>query len=102
MTDAAATDRHRALARVMRIGEFRREWINHPLVRLRTHVPQAHGERRYLIERYPGRDLTASAVDAESSLSPLQLEFFDAPILVKTSEYDVADQVESARVFARR
>lgn len=100
--DFEALKQYGALARTKGIGAFRREWVNHPLMCLRTPDPSAHQTLRRMIERYPGKDLTASVTAAEPGVHPLQLESFETPTLVITGEYDAADRVESANVLARR
>jgi 3-oxoadipate enol-lactonase len=54
-----------------------------------------------MLERYPGKDLAASTVTAESDLQPLQLESFEVPTLIITGEHDMADRIDSANVLAR-
>jgi pimeloyl-ACP methyl ester carboxylesterase len=100
--DFEALEQYGALARSKGMAAFRRKWINHPLVRLRTRDQSAHQTLRSMLERYPGKDLAASAITAESGLLPQQLESFEVPILIITGEHDRADRVESANALARR
>ena len=99
--DAAALEQYRALVRTEGIAAFRRAWINHPLVRLRTRDPSAHQTLRAMIDRYPGRDLAAAAVDTAEDPLPLQLASLQIPTLVITGEHDVAERIEAADVLAR-
>ena len=54
-----------------------------------------------MLERYPGRDLTASAVTPESGVHLLRLESFEVPTLIITGEHDLVDRVDSANILAR-
>ena len=98
--DFEALQQYSALARTKGIDAFRREWVNHPLMRLRTRDPSAHQTLRSMIARYPGKDLAAAAVTAEFDLQPLQP--FEVPTLIITGAHDMADRIESANVLARR
>lgn len=99
--DSAGREQYRALVRTEGIAAFRRAWINHPLVRLRTQDPAAHQALRAMIEQYPGRDLAAAAVDTTRDPLPLQLASVQIPTLVMTGEYDVAERIEAADALAR-
>jgi pimeloyl-ACP methyl ester carboxylesterase len=100
--DFEALEQYRALARTEGLGAFRREWVNHPLVRLRTHDASTQQALRSMIERYPGRDLAASALNSESSLHPWQLASFRVPTLIITGEHDLPDRIAAANVLAER
>ena len=89
------------LARTKGMAAFRREWINDPLMRLQTHDPFALRALQGMIERYPGKDLSALGVAAERESQPLQLESFGVPTLIVTGEHDLADRIESAATLAR-
>jgi pimeloyl-ACP methyl ester carboxylesterase len=90
------------MARTKGMAAFRREWANDPLVRLRTRDPSAHQALQGMIERYPGKDLSASGVAPERELQPLQLESFAVPTLIVTGEHDLPDRIESANTLAKR
>jgi pimeloyl-ACP methyl ester carboxylesterase len=90
------------LARTKGMAEFRRQWVNDPLVRLRTRDPSAHRTLHSMIERYPGKDLAALGFAAERELRPLQSESFGVSTLIVTGELDLADRIESANALARR
>lgn len=49
---------YRRLAQTQGVAAFRREWAQHPLMKLRTHGMQARGLLASMIARYPGKDLT--------------------------------------------
>jgi pimeloyl-ACP methyl ester carboxylesterase len=99
--DAAALEQYRALVRAGGIAAFRRAWLSHPLVRLRTRDPSAHQALRSMIDRYPGRDLADAAVDTAQDPLPLQLASLQVPTLVITGEHDVAERITAADVLAR-
>lgn len=99
--DATALEQHRALVRAGGIDAFRRAWINHPLMRLRTSDPYAHQALRSMIDRYPGRDLATAAVDNAMDLLPAQLASLQVPTLVITGEHDAAERIAAADGLAR-
>lgn len=93
---------YRDLANTHGMQAFRRAWIDHPLVRLRTLDPSAHLHLQSIIERYPGKDLAAPAVVPDAATDPLPVDSFTAPTLIITGEHDMADRIEAANVLARR
>lgn len=100
IADLELLRQYRLLARTKGMAAFRREWLNDPLVRLRTSDRSVHQALQYMIERYPGKDLSALGVAAERELQPLQLESFEVPTLIVTGEHDLADRIESANALA--
>jgi pimeloyl-ACP methyl ester carboxylesterase len=100
-TDATARDEYRALVRAEGIDAFRRAWINHPLVRLRTRDPSVHRTLRAIIDRYPGRDLAAPVSDTAGNPRPEQLASLQIPALVITGEHDMAERIGAADALAR-
>ena len=99
--DSAALEQYRALVRTDGIAAFRRAWIDHPLVRLRTHDPAAQQTLRAMIDQYPGRDLAAATIDTAMDRHPLQVASLQVPTLVITGEHDVAERIEAADSLAR-
>jgi len=99
--DSAARAQYRALVRTGGIDAFRHAWLNHPLMRLRTRDPSAHQALRAMIERYPGRDLAAAAVENTKDPLPAQLASLQVPTLVITGAHDVAERIAAADVLAR-
>jgi len=99
--DSPSREQYRALVRTEGIAAFRRAWLNHPLVRLWTRDPSAHQALRAMIERYPGRDLEAAAVDGTKDPLPAQLPSLQVPTLVITGEHDVAERIAAADALAR-
>jgi 3-oxoadipate enol-lactonase len=99
--DSAAHAQYRALVRTGGIDAFRHAWLNHPLMRLRTRDPSAHQALRAMIERYPGRDLAAAAVENTKDPLAAQLASLQVPTLVITGAHDVAERIAAADVLAR-
>jgi pimeloyl-ACP methyl ester carboxylesterase len=102
VADFEMLKQYRLLARSKGMAAFRREWVNDPLVRLRTRDPSAHQALQCMVERYPGKDLSASGVTPERELQPLQLDSVDVPTLIVTGEHDLADRIESADALSKR
>jgi 3-oxoadipate enol-lactonase len=100
-TDLEALKEFSPMARSGEVDAFRREWLNHPLLRLRTRDPSAHQALRSMIERYPGKDLVGGDV-SESGLGLPPLESFEVPTLLVTGEYDLTERIGSANALARR
>lgn len=98
--DSESLGRYRGLAQTSDIDQFRRKWIDDPLMRLTTQDPAAHQALRSMVNRYPGKDLDR-AVNGESTLQVPDLANFRIPTLIVTGELDVADRVESANNLAR-
>ena len=77
---------YRELVRSEGIEAFRRQWLDHPLMRLRTHDVRARTLLREMVNRYPGGDLLADDTERLSSTGDLsQLEL---PVLVINGEHD--------------
>jgi pimeloyl-ACP methyl ester carboxylesterase len=100
-SDAPVPEQYRVLARAEGMEAFRRAWIHHPLLSLRTRDPSAHRHLRSIIERYPGRDLAASAL-ASTVPGPLPLDSFATPTLIITGEHDLPERIEVADALAKR
>jgi pimeloyl-ACP methyl ester carboxylesterase len=67
------------------IDAFRKQWLNHPFMRLHTNDASTHALLREIIDRYPGHDLLAD--DAPQS-SRGDLRLLDLPALVVNGECD--------------
>lgn len=77
---------YRELVRSEGIEAFRRQWLDHPLMRLRTHDVRVRTLLREMVNRYPGHDLLADDTERLSTASDLsQLEL---PVLVINGEHD--------------
>ena len=87
---------YRELAQTHGLDAFRREWIEHPLVRLRNPDARARDSLSRMMARYPGRDLTETLAFSVS-LPPLDFASFDRHTLVLNGEFDL----DSRKRFAR-
>lgn len=92
--------RYRELVRDQGIDAFRKEWLQHPLMRLYTTDPRAHALLREMVGRYPGHDLmgdeTAPLPAMHSSLQRL-----DLPILIVNGEHDTEVRIHAGAELAR-
>jgi 3-oxoadipate enol-lactonase len=77
-----------ALARAFGMDAVRREWAQHPLVRLRTRDRRAHELLALMIGRYPGSDLIAGEAQGPE-LGPWTAAGIRAPVLVIAGEFDL-------------
>ena len=77
---------YRELVRSEGIEAFRRQWLDHPLMRLHTQDVRARTLLREMVNRYPGRDLLADDTERVSSVSDLSQ--LDLPVLVINGEHD--------------
>ena len=100
--EAAVPEPYRVLARTEGMDAFRRAWINHPLVRLRTRDPSAHRHLRSILERYPGHDLADPALLPSAAAGSSWVGSLAAPTLIITGDHDLAERIEAANVLARR
>jgi pimeloyl-ACP methyl ester carboxylesterase len=89
-------DHYRELAQTHGLEAFRREWSEHPLVRLRNSDAAVRDTLSRMMARYPGRDLTETPVSS-GALEPLDFASFDRPTLVINGEFDL----DSRKRFAR-
>lgn len=87
---------YRGLAQTLGIAAFRREWREHPLVRLINPDPRANELLTRILARYPGRDLTEPAAFAGDPVE-FDLASFDKPTLVFNGKFDS----DSRKRFAR-
>lgn len=98
--DDQVPEQYRVLARTEGMGAFRRAWIAHPLMRLRTRNPSVHLHLRSIIERYPGKDLVTQALVSKAVPDPWPAEPFTAPTLIVTGEHDLEDRMAAANRLA--
>ena len=92
----------RELVRTRGLAAFREQWLQHPLMQLRTRDAALRELLRRIIERYPGNDLGEGAVDAPPPDLLPQLESLTVPMLVITGERDLPARVCSADRLAKR
>ena len=90
---------YRELVRSEGIEAFRRQWLEHPLMRLHTHDGRARTLLREMVNRYPGRDLLAD--DTERVCSVSDLSQLDLPVLIINGEHDSAARIGTGTDLAR-
>jgi pimeloyl-ACP methyl ester carboxylesterase len=90
---------YRELVRGEGIEAFRRRWLEHPLMRLRTHDVRARTLLREMVNRYPGQDLLADDTERISSVGDLSQ--LDLPVLIITGEHDSDARIGAGTDLAR-
>jgi 3-oxoadipate enol-lactonase len=90
---------YRELVRDQGIEAFRRQWLQHPLMRLYTNEPRAHALLREMVGRYPGHDLMG---DETAQLPGIGIpQRLDLPILIVNGEHDTAVRIGAGAELAR-
>jgi pimeloyl-ACP methyl ester carboxylesterase len=92
----------RELVRTRGLGAFREQWLQHPLMQLRTGDAGTRELLRRIIERYPGNDLYGGATDAAPPDLWDSLGSLAVPALVITGEHELPGRVSSADALAKR
>jgi 3-oxoadipate enol-lactonase len=92
----------RELVRAHGLAGFREQWLQHPLMQLRTHDVNARELLRRIVERYPGSDLSDGASDAPAPDLSARIDSLRVAALVITGEHDLPGRVRSADDLARR
>ncbi|HET9448354.1 MAG TPA: alpha/beta hydrolase [Steroidobacteraceae bacterium] len=90
---------YRELVRREGIEEFRRQWLEHPLMRLHTHDVRTRALLRRMVNCYPGRDLLAD--EAERLPAAGDLTQLDLPVLVINGVHDSAARIGAGAELAR-
>ncbi len=90
---------YRELVRSEGIEAFRRQWLEHPLMRLHTHDVRARTLLREMVNRYPGHDLLAD--DTERVASVADLSQLDLPVLILNGEHDSDARIGAGADLAR-
>jgi pimeloyl-ACP methyl ester carboxylesterase len=90
---------YRELVRDQGIEAFRRQWLQHPLMRLYTNEPRAHALLREMVGRYPGHDLMGDETAQLPGVGSLQ--GLDLPILIVNGEHDSAVRIGAGAELAR-
>ena len=90
---------YRELVRDQGIEAFRRQWLQHPLMRLYTNEPRAHALLREMVGRYPGHDLMGDETAQLPGIGSLQR--LDLPILIVNGEHDTAVRIGAGAELAR-
>ena len=89
---------YRELVHKEGIDAFRRQWLEHPLMRLHTTEPRAHALLREMVGRYPGHDLMGDEPAQLPAIdSPPRL---DLPILIVNGEHDTEARIGAGAELA--
>jgi len=86
----------RSVARTGGMPAFRREWLRHPLMQLRTADPQMRTHLIEMIERFAGNEFTDPPLESDVLLVPALPRSSNAPALVLSGELDVPRRIQSA------
>jgi 3-oxoadipate enol-lactonase len=90
---------YRELVRNEGIEAFRKQWLEHPLMRLHTSEPRAHALLREMVGRYPGHDLMSD--DAAQFPGVGSLQRLDLPILIVNGEHDTEARIGAGAELAQ-
>jgi len=90
---------YREVVRNEGMEAFRRQWLQHPLMRLYTTEPQAHALLREMVERYPGSDLLSDTTSQPPGIGSLQR--LDLPTLIINGEHDTEVRIGAGAELAR-
>lgn len=90
---------YRELVRNHGIEAFRKEWLDHPLMRLHTHDARTRSLVREMVDRYPGHDLLADDAPLVARIGDLQR--LDVPVLIVNGEYDSDMRIGAGTELAR-
>ena len=75
---------------------FRREWLRHPLMQLRTTDPRVRAHLGAMIARFAGNELAGPAPEPDAPPSPALPASCKVPTLVLSGELDVPRRIQSA------
>lgn len=89
---------YRELVRNEGIDAFRKEWLEHPLMRLHAHDMRTRTLVREMVHRYPGHDLLADDAPVER---PEDLDRLEVPVLIVNGEYDSDTRIGAGAELAR-
>lgn len=90
---------YRELVRNHGIEAFRKEWLDHPLMRLHAHDARTRSLVREMVDRYPGHDLLAENAPLVAHIGDLQR--LDVPVLIVNGEYDSDMRIGAGTELAR-
>jgi 3-oxoadipate enol-lactonase len=93
--------RYRELVRTSGIDAFRREWHDHPFVRLRTGDANARALLDRVLARYPGRDLVEPPPTSNQRIDTRSLAALRKPVLVVNGEFDTASRRQAGELLVR-
>lgn len=92
----------RELVHTHGLAGFRRQWLQHPLMQLRSRDAGTRELLQRIVDRYPGIDLSEGAGDAPPPNLWAKLDSVAVPVLVMTGEHDLPGRVRSADRLATR
>lgn len=87
----------RALVRRGDLDAFRREWLTHPLMQLRTQDRRMHELLVEMVARYHGADLLCSTNDKSTPTTPPDLRRIRQPTLVISGAEDLPGRALAAQ-----
>lgn len=90
---------YRELVRNQGIEAFRKEWLDHPLMRLHAHDARTRSLVREMVDRYPGHDLLADDAPLVARIGDLQR--LDVSVLIVNGEYDSDMRIGAGTELAR-
>ena len=90
----------RTLVRRGDLEAFRREWLMHPLMQLRTHDQRMHELLAQMVARYQGTDLLSSSDDAATLAAVPDLQGIQQPTLIINGAEDLPGRALVARHLA--
>lgn len=94
--DDVPLDHYRGIVRARGMAAFRREWVAHPLLSLRTTDPRMHEILDEMIMRYPGNDLVQPVSRVEAAVDSPSIKPIDGAVLVITGDQDLASRTQAA------
>jgi pimeloyl-ACP methyl ester carboxylesterase len=90
---------YRKLVRSEGVEAFRRQWLEHPLMRLDTDDVRARTLLRQMVNRYPGHDLLTDATERSASVNDLSR--LNLPVLIINGEHDSTERIGASADLAR-
>ena len=90
---------YRKLVRDEGIAAFRKEWLDHPLMRLHAHDASTRALLHEMVERYPGHDLLTD--DPPQIARVGELQRVDMPVLIINGEYDSDTRIGAGAELTR-
>ncbi len=93
--------RYRELMRSGGLEAFRREWQEHPFMRLQTSDPDVRALLARMIARYPGRDLREPPPRSQHPIAAGSLSMLRAPVLILNGERDIDTRKQAGDALCR-
>ena len=98
-------EKFRELMATRGLDAFRREWLEHPLMRLHSARAPMRELLQQILARYPGRDLQSTGFEAD--MPTAALSGIRTPTLILNGEFDEArrragDAIHAAMAHAER